>query len=415
MATARRRSRSSKSWRRRFDGTLGILMHVAVLTFSRAAVDSRIVRQVSALREAGHRVSVVAPGREDDRLGDAFVRLPDRVGGWVNRIRTALQHAPANVLPSSAHRLYWFDRRNRQTLARLRDLSPDCIHANDWITLPIAVRCKRERGCAVVYDSHELAVEENDERLIWRIVSKNFVSAIERDGIGAADGVITVSDGIAGVYRELYGLPMLPTVVRNVPAYQKQAFRPAGRPLSVLFHGLLRPGRGIETLIESVALWRPDRRLTIRGFGSAAYEAVLRQRVVQLGIADRVDFAPAVPPGDVVASANEADIGIVCPPIVTRQYDFSLPNKFFEYIMAGLAICVTPGADMAAIVRGYELGRIFEDASPQAFARAINSLEPEAVDACKQNALAAAYELSWDREKERLLSVYASLAVIPAV
>jgi len=385
-------------------------MHVAVLTFSRAAVDSRVVRQVTALQEAGHRVSVVAAGRDGDRLGDELIRISDRVGGWPNRIRMALQQTPANLLPASAVPLYWLDALNREVLRKISALRPDCVHANDWITLPIAARYKRASGCAVVYDSHELAVEENDERLIWRIVSKRFVSAVEARHIGAADGVITVSDSIARFYRDLYRLREVPAVVRNVPVYQRQLFRPAGRPLNVLFHGLLRPGRGIETLIESVAQWMPGRRLTIRGFGEQAYEAALRQRVAQVGIADRVMFAPPVPPAAVVAAASESDIGIVCPPIVTRQYDFSLPNKLFEYVMAGLAICVTPGADMAALVRGYGLGRVFEDATPGAFARAVNDLDAGSVDACKERALAAAHGLSWDSEKERLLSIYSSLA-----
>jgi hypothetical protein len=80
------------------------------------------------------------------------------------------------------------------------------------------------------------------------------------------------------------------------------------------------------------------------------------------------------------------------------QREFTLPNKFFEYIMAGLALCVSNLPEMAKIMRQYDLGPLVPDCEPRLIASAINALTREWIDACKQRSLAAARELCWERE-----------------
>jgi hypothetical protein len=61
---------------------------------------------------------------------------------------------------------------------------------------------------------------------------------------------------------------------------------------------------------------------------------------------------------------------------------------------------------MARLVRDNELGVTFPSIDPKAIAAAVNALDPESVDRYKRKALAAAYELCWERESKRLLDAY---------
>jgi glycosyltransferase involved in cell wall biosynthesis len=177
----------------------------------------------------------------------------------------------------------------------------------------------------------------------------------------------------------------------------------------VLYHGIVTPGRGLEATIDSVAAWRPQLELTIRGPGVDHYLAVLRSRIAERGLTDRVILAPAVPMTALVHEAAAYDIGFFALPGSSRHNEFALPNKFFEYIMAGLALCVTNLPEMGRLIHMHELGVTFDSVDPAVIAGAINELDPSTIDRYKRNALLAAGELCWERESERLVKAYEAL------
>jgi sulfite reductase beta subunit-like hemoprotein len=101
-------------------------------------------------------------------------------------------------------------------------------------------------------------------------------------------------------------------------------------------------------------------------------------------------------------AAASADLGVHFTPLETKQRHFSMPNKLFEYIGAGLAVAVSPGADLRAIVESYDVGVVSADAGAEASAAAINSLTPERVAGFRQAARQAARTLCWEVEREKL-------------
>jgi glycosyltransferase involved in cell wall biosynthesis len=278
--------------------------------------------------------------------------------------------------------------------------------ANDWTMLPVARRLAEEKGGFYGYDTHELATEEFGDRLRWRFWKQPLVRAIERHSIGGAAVISAVSEGIAERLQDLYSLPRLPVVIRNTPAFESTPFRPTVPPIRVLYHGILTPGRGLEATIDSVGAWRPEFNLTLRGPGEAHYLAALQRRVEERGLADRVLLAPPVPMTALVREAAAFDLGLFALPRSSRHNEFALPNKFFEYVMAGLALCVSDLPEMARLVRGYELGVTFPSLEPEAIAAAVNALDPESIDRYKGNALAAASQLCWEREAKHLVDAY---------
>jgi glycosyltransferase involved in cell wall biosynthesis len=177
----------------------------------------------------------------------------------------------------------------------------------------------------------------------------------------------------------------------------------------VLYHGIVTPGRGLEVAIDSVADWRPEFDLTIRGPGGSDYLDALRRRIAERGLSSRIILVPPVPMTELVREAAAYDVGFFALPGSSRHNEFALPNKFFEYVMAGLALCLTDLPEMARLVRAYRLGVTFRSVDPQSIAGAINALDPASIDRYKRNALEAACELCWEREAERLVSAYGAL------
>ena len=87
---------------------------------------------------------------------------------------------------------------------------------------------------------------------------------------------------------------------------------------------------------------------------------------------------------------------------ISLQKKYTLPNKFFEYVMAGLALCVSDLPEMARIVRGYDLGLLVPGADPQKIAEMLNSLDEKKINYYKQQSLKAAKELCWEVESQKL-------------
>ena len=364
--------------RRTVGAQLGVLRQAARLALLHPAVTSRMAKTLA------RRVT----GSAGVRLRDPLVRL----------LRLKTDRAFVD-------QLYWGLNSKFQALCELgRAERVDLWLANDWTALPIARRLAAEQGVPFAYDTHELAIEEYAERPGWRWTQRPIIAAIEGDAIRAAGFVSCVSAGISGRLARFHRLRPPPLVVRNMPRYEALPFRPTPDRIEVLYHGVVSRGRGLEASIASVAFWRSDYFFTIRGPGDPDYLAHLAGLAAEHGVADRVIFAPAVPMIELVRAAATADIGLLALPGHSRQNVHALPNKLFEYLMAGLALCITDLPEMAAIVRAHKAGELIPAVSPEAIAAAISRLDRPAIDACKRRALAAARELNWENEGRGFLA-----------
>jgi glycogen(starch) synthase len=286
--------------------------------------------------------------------------------------------------------------------------------ANDWTTVLIAQRLAQEQGVAYAYDTHEFAVDEYAHRWRWRLFQRPVVSAVEGKGIGGAAVVSCPSNGIARRLQELYSLQRQPLLIRNMPVYQQHAFRPCGETVEVLYHGVVSPGRALEESIRSVALWRPEFRLTIRGPVSETYHKELLSVAQSSGVSDRVVFAPPVPMVDLVREAAKFDVGLFCLKGNSTQIVYVLPNKFFEYAMSGLALAVSNLPEMAGLVRCYDLGSLVPAVTPEAIAMTINGLKRPDIDRYKRNSLRAAKELNWEIDAERFFAAIDGIVRSPS-
>lgn len=372
------------------------------------------------------RVELNAGSAQSSGQGAGRVRrhLSDR---WPNAARTPLGRVALSFLrrlfrakdvalvylnPHHAEKTYWtLNDRFRPLHALAAQERVDIWLANDWTAMPIARQLAAAQGVPYAYDTHELAVDEYAQRLIWRLTQRPVIAAIEKEGIAGAAVTSCVSQGIADRLHALYRLPEKPLLIRNMPRYEAHPFRPSGERIAVLYHGVVNEGRGLEACIDSVSLWRPEFHLTIRGPGPAAYLDSLAARIRAAGLEDRVSLAPAVPMVDLVREAAEFDIGLFALPGHSAQNVHVLPNKFFEYAMAGLALCVSDLPEMTALLSQHDLGRSIPQATPQAIAVAINSFTRVDIDACKRRSLEAAKLLNWEAESDRLFKAIERVAI----
>jgi len=370
------------------------------------------------LKGAGYQVVAIGQGQArskqpdwpiltiDPGLADLDARDNRGLRGLRRKALRLCDTAALQAAPAHASAIYWrLNRRYAAMLALARQEKVDFWIANDWSSLPIALALKAETRTAFGYDTHELAVDEYAHSLAWRIRHQPVVRHIERTGIGQAQFVTCVSDGIARRLAEVYRLARKPTVVRNMPHYTASPLRLTETPIRVLYHGIIAPGRGLEACIASIAHWRTGVSLTLRGPGDEAYLNQLAHQIDARGVGGRVSIVPPVAMTDLVREARSFDIGLFIMPDSSLHNHHVLPNKFFEYIAAGLALCVSRLPEMEQLVDQYKLGACVQSSAAEDIAAAINSLSNGPLDAFKANALAAARELCWERESTKLLDL----------
>jgi glycosyltransferase involved in cell wall biosynthesis len=369
--------------------------------------DSRVEKEAASLVEAGYRVTVIA---------DAAPGLPtleDRGGARVIRVARRGPRIPG--LSFLAH-----EARLARTLRRLR---PDILHAHDSNALIPVGLAAAMLGVPYLYDAHDLWLHRprRQRSTIYHAAQNAWYSLVERVFVPRAAAVLTVSPPIADHLRARYRLPSVDLVpnypdlheldgtVRELRERPGMESVPPAAPL-VLYLGGLMGGRGIEQLVDAMTLM-DDAHLVLLGAGHLADD--LAERARSAGIGERIHLLDPVPPAEVVGYAASATIGVS--PIVPSclNYRYSLPNKLFQYMAAGIPVVASDFPQVREIVEGAGAGRVVDTERPEAIARAAAAVlaEPSAAaEMGRRGREAVRTRYHWGTSADALLAAYARIA-----
>lgn len=285
----------------------------------------------------------------------------------------------------------------------------DVLIANDLDTLLPNTLVSKIRRKRLVYDSHEyfcgeLSVLNNPTALkVWK--------GIERFCFPKLKTVITVSQSIVDQYEKEYGIR--PFLVRNIPPAATPPITKSKAELglpedkfNIILQGNgLNEGRGGEEMVSTMP-YLPFAHLTIIGGGTIF--PTLRKMVQDLHVEDRVDIIDRQPQDILFNYTALSDVGIALDHDVGPNAWYSLPNKIFEYIKAGIPQIVSNLPERANIIRQYNIGIVAEEISPDAVVKAIKQIyeNPSLQTSFKENCKKAAEELRWENEEKILTQIY---------
>jgi len=224
-----------------------------------------------------------------------------------------------------------------------------------------------ERPVRWIYDAHEYlrgieVPSRTDVRLQMR---RRMLIGVEREYIGRADAVVTVSEGIATKLADDHKLTARPHVILNAPVIKPSAVERTLRddcglaedvPLLV-YSGGMSPRRGVSTAIEAL-VELPGAHLALIAREDDPDVPALRQRSVDCEVADRLHVVPYVPVDQVVPYISSATIGLI-PILHLPNHELSLITKYFEYLHAALPIVTSDVREMAAETRRLGVGEVF--------------------------------------------------------
>jgi glycosyltransferase involved in cell wall biosynthesis len=285
----------------------------------------------------------------------------------------------------------------------------DLLVANDLDTLLPNYLVSLIRGVPVVYDSHEYftGVPELQNRNFVRWVWKS----IERSIYPRLEYLITVSDSIADQYFNEYG--KRPVTVRNcskrsdhiLPLTRNELDISPGSLLLILQGTGINIHRGGEELLDAVAKCE-NVSLLIVGSGDVLDELI--KKAAALVYAGKVKFVPKLSWEEMMRYTKAADAGVSLDKNNNMNYRFSLPNKLFDYISAGIPVIAGDLPEVTRIITENTCGIIIPEINPGEISEAIRLLESnrDLLKVLKENARAASETLTWESESLKVRTIY---------
>jgi glycosyltransferase involved in cell wall biosynthesis len=243
---------------------------------------------------------------------------------------------------------------------------------------------------------------------------KILAKGIERLFISSPSLILVVSDSIADWYATNYKI-VRPTVILNTPRrqsveknnYFRNLFRLKSQQKIFLYQGNLGLGRGIELLIKAFSDRNDDNAvLILMGYGDLEHLAVEMSNTSNI-----IFFHAAVPPAELLHYTAAADVGVALIENVCLSYFFCLPNKLFEYAMAGLPCIVSNGIEMQRVVEQAGLGLVIDPDDEDSISGAVEQMVLTDVSLYQRKARDMVNDFSWETQEQKLLTSLNKLCI----
>ncbi len=285
----------------------------------------------------------------------------------------------------------------------------DILVANDLDTLLANYLVSRIRKVTLIYDSHEYftGVPEIQNRpfvrKVWQTIEKWIFPKLEH--------IYTVNQSIARIYEEKYNVNV--GIVRNVSCKwnrsgncsRNQLGLPANRFIVILQGSGINIDRGAEEAVLSMQ-YLDNTILMIIGDGDIVKN--LKQMVSEQGLQSKVMFMEKVPYNILMNFTCAADVGITLDKDTNLNYKYSLPNKLFDYIQAGVPVLASKVVEVENIIKSYNIGDIIDNHNPEHIASKLKNMfsDMDRMQLWKKNLHIAGEELCWENEQGKIIEIF---------
>jgi len=306
---------------------------------------------------------------------------------------------------------------------------PDVVHAHDGLALECGAVTAKAAGAEFIYDSHELETHRNPPITRFK---RWQVKKLESRYLKKASAVFTVGHRIADHLTNSYGIKR-PIVVYNapqknptsLPAKWQQTHRTdvrseagiANNEMLLVYTGNLTINRGLEETVEGLAEFEklrldypglPGVHFSMVGEARGNTQKIVSEIAEKHHIRHLIHFHPAVSPTAVVSFIATADIAVIPIIPITLSYQYAMPNKLFEAMMAGLPILGARLDEMSEFISKHGLGLCYDPGSVTGFATTLIKISSDIN--CYKRSVSRHSSLvnifSWEAQEEKIIAIY---------
>lgn len=285
-----------------------------------------------------------------------------------------------------------------------------CVNAHSLTTLPLAFFIKSWKGCYLVYDTHELETETQSNSVLRRCALR----LVERLFIRSADKVFCVSEQISDWYHNSYQIRR-PETVLNSPSfglvrrnrYLRTRFDVSDSSRVFVYVGLISEGRGVEEIIKVFELGKEFGGVVVFvGFGPLE-GAIVHSRA----FGSTIFLHPPVEEHLLAEIIGSADVGLCLIPPICLSYEFCMPNKLLQYVVAGVPVLVSPCESLIRFTLDNNIGVVAKSINPADIRIAIKHILSSNQEHLLQNVRTLSPALSWSSQSKIISESYKSLTL----
>ncbi|HWA15081.1 MAG TPA: glycosyltransferase [Gemmatimonadales bacterium] len=329
------------------------------------------VRQLAlGFQQRGHDVLVVVPhvaGTAEKELEDGvsvlrFRYAPERL----EQVGYRGEARPSRLLAAPFLPCYLLAFRSA-LVGAVREFQPDIIHAHWWLP---AGRLVSRLGVPFLITSHGSDVRLMERSASLRRAARG-VALRARRWTAASRFLARDIERQLDLAGEAVAVTPMPIDLAEFEAGQAIA---KVSPPRILFAGNLLQSKGVDVLIEAVAILRGRNiPLGLRILGQGPYEPALREQIRRLRLEGVVSIYPFVPRSAMPAEFGAATVTV----LPTRGQAEGLGLVLVEALLAGSAIVGTPAGGIPEVVLDHQTGLLVPDGDPNALADALDRLLTE--------------------------------------
>ncbi|MFI8496368.1 glycosyltransferase [Peribacillus butanolivorans] len=433
---------------------------VCMFVWNHFTNDARVLRECTALTEAGYEVDLIAihnwkneelPKKEKHKNGFNVIRVNNRwerlnrvlnivkktknkmfeltvltllvwntllnmnlITGWISTVVLvgvmALLAIIATIvtktkLPILLTRSYIFF----QMVHYGRKKRYDFYHSNDLNTLMQgAISSKFLRRKKLIYDSHEVQTSRTGYNSRIYGIQEKFLLKFVDEMIAENHTRAKYNEDLYGLYPKVvhnYPIPTLPEESTVVDLHELLML-PEDEPI-LLYQGGIQTGRGLEKVVEAVPMMEAG---TLVFIGDGKIKPELIKKVESMGLEHRVKFIPKVPVDDLLHYTKNAYLGFQVLNNVCFNHYSASSNKLFEYMMSGVPVIACSFPEIQKVVESEKIGVCVDSHDPRSIADGVNYLlkHPEKRAEMSSNCLNARLKYNWKQEKEIFIQIYQS-------
>ncbi len=291
-------------------------------------------------------------------------------------------------------------------------LKKDILLSNDLDTLLPNFLIAKLFGKKLVYDSHELFTEVPE--LTNRTQVRNVWLRIEKFIFPKLENVITVNQVIADIYEKKYKVPVI--VIRNIaPKLQNIVYNnklaqdvKGDKKMLILQGSGINKDRGAEEAVQMMQ-YLEGFILVIIGSGDVFEE--LKELIKQYNLVEKVKILGRLPYDQLLEYTKIADLGLSLDKGTNLNYEYSLPNKVFDYIQCRVPLFVSNRKVVAQLVENEQIGQVFDNHDPKKMAEQVKHVfdDKNRYQSWKTNLEKAAQKYNWENESQKLIDLYRNL------
>ncbi len=281
------------------------------------------------------------------------------------------------------------------------------LYANDLDTLIPNYLVSKIKSIPLIYDSHELFCEVPE--LIQSPLKKRIWLFFESKIVPRLSHCITVNDSIANIFEKKYKIKF--NVIRNIsdaennfqPKTKMELNLPLDKKIILLQGAGINIDRGAEELVDAMHFVEGALLLII---GSGDVWTTLENIVKTNDLKGKVMLIHKIPKNELMHYTFNADLGLSIDKNTNLNYYYSLPNKIFDYLQAGVPILASRLPEIEKIITKYGVGDFIDSHEPKAIASKINELLfSDKLVNYKSNIAYVNSQINWHHEKKKLAAI----------